>query len=139
MPGDGRNVDADLAKAADAGGAETFGQLFSVAAANALARRTAQAGEAASKAAAAANNDGQRRAARIVTGMAALLENDAAHAMQELSQADPTNSMTRVLMAEAQEKLGHVSEARALRDGVLNGNTVGFMDAVARARAKSGK
>lgn len=137
MFGNGKSVAGHLAQAKGIG--NPIGQNAFAALAYGGAKQLDSARAAAafvSQAAAKSGNANQLQLAHMLEGFVALQGNSVQKAMDELSQADTTQALVQVFMAECHKQLGHKAQARALRDKVLKDTVWGTQQAIARMRAR---
>lgn len=131
--GNGKGIEAHLARAAELSGTESLGQQAWAALAYATAGRTTEAQsalDALDTALGSDENPGLRSTMREVKAMLLLRQNQPTEAMAELEQATAGRPMTRALKAECYKKLKDRTKARELKASLLSDPTVNFYNPV---------
>jgi tetratricopeptide (TPR) repeat protein len=137
--GQGSAIASHLSAAAEIGGASVPEQLLAIAVAHGTAGDVATARQAAQRLATVAQSDSQYvTAARTANAIILLRENKPKDAMSELSGAKADDPLVRALLAECDRATGNTTDARTVRNQVINDPQLDLTDAhatMARVRA----
>ncbi|MFQ5679841.1 MAG: hypothetical protein ACE5HP_10340 [Gemmatimonadota bacterium] len=131
--GNGKRMEAHLARAAELSGAENPGQQAWTALAYATAGRTAEAQsalEALDKTVGSDGNPGLRSTMREVKAILLLRQNQATEAMAELEESTADRPLTRALKAECYKKLKDRTKASEMKMDLVSDPTLNFYNAI---------